>query len=87
MATSVPQATADRRTTMDAVRWEGERLRSVRRMPARAGGLARQHFGPPVQVESRGKLTVLSSSSQVRRRWPDGEKHGNGGPGRRGNLT
>lgn len=46
MATSVPQATADRRTTMDAVRWEGERLRSVRRMPARAGGLARQHFGP-----------------------------------------
>lgn len=24
-----PQATADRRTTTDAVRWEGERLRSV----------------------------------------------------------
>lgn len=34
MATSAPQATADRRTTMDAVRWEGERVRSVRPMPA-----------------------------------------------------
>lgn len=38
MATSVPQATADRRTT--TVRWEGERLRSVRPMPAGADGLA-----------------------------------------------
>lgn len=87
MATSVPQATADRRTTMDAVRWQGERLRSVRPMPARAGGLARQHFGPSGVSRIARKLTVLSSSSQVRRRWPDGEKHGNGGPGRRGNLT
>lgn len=44
MATSVPQATADRRTT--TVRWEGERLRSVRPMPAGADGRALQCFGP-----------------------------------------
>lgn len=61
MATSVPQATADRRTTTDAVRWEGEGLRSVRPMPAGAGGLAPQCFGPSCvsRVARKGYGSVI----------------------------
>lgn len=63
LATSVPQATADRRTT--TVRWEGERLRSVRPMPAGAGGLALQCFGPSCvsRVARKGYGSVILRSN------------------------
>lgn len=58
MATSVPQATADRRTTTDAVRCEGERLRSVR---ANARGRRR-----PCPAMLRA---LLCKSSRAERLW------------------
>lgn len=59
MATSVPQATADRRTITDAVRCQ--RLRSVRPMPAGAGGLAPHCFGPSCvsRVARKGYGSVI----------------------------